>query len=148
MRIAIGFVSNSVSILSVRRVHGSSRDCGLRVEDVDLNGSIISVGRSAWEGGEQTPKAKNAVRKIGIDAELVSILRECMAQRKIGVVFRAKNENLLRESNILRRQLHPLLRRLGISEVWPSCLQTWPGVILGREQRFTSDDSPPDRSWQ
>jgi hypothetical protein len=67
VRIAIGFVSNSASILSVCRVHGSSRDCGLRVVDVDLNGSIISVRRSAWEGGEQTPKTKNAVRKIGID---------------------------------------------------------------------------------
>ena len=87
MRIAIGFVSNSVSILSVRGVRGSSRDCGLRVEDVDLNGSIISVRRSAWEGGEQTPKTKNAVRKIGIDAELVSILREHMANGRLTLCF-------------------------------------------------------------
>jgi integrase len=57
------------------------------------------------------------VRKVGIDADLVSILQKHIAQRKIGFVFRAKNENPLRESNILRRQLHPVLKRLGI----PKC---------------------------
>jgi integrase len=88
--------------------------CGLTVEDVDLNGSIISVRRSVWEGGEHTPKTKNAVRKIGIDVDILSILRKHIAQRKIGFVFRANNGNPLRESNILRRQLHPVLKRLGI----------------------------------
>lgn len=54
---------------------------GLRVEDVDLHGAIISVRRSAWEGKEQTPKTRNAVRKIGIDADLVKILREHLGPR-------------------------------------------------------------------
>jgi integrase len=148
VRIAIGFVSNSVSILSVRRVHGSSRDCDLRVEDVDLNGSIISVRRSAWEGGEQTPKTKNAVRKIGIDAELVSILREHMAQRKIGVVLRAKNENPLRESNILRRQLHPVLKRLGIPKCGLHAFRHGRVSFLVENNVSLPMISPLDRSWQ
>jgi integrase len=91
--------------------------CGLRAEDVDLDNGIISVRRSAWEGGEQTPKTKNAVRKIGIDAELVRILRKHIAQRKIGYVFQARNGSPLRESNILRRKLHPILKQLKL----PKC---------------------------
>jgi Phage integrase family len=49
--------------------------CGLRFEDVDLAKGIISVRRSAWEGGEQMPKTPNAVRKIGIDIDLEESLR-------------------------------------------------------------------------
>ena len=88
--------------------------CGLRIEDVDLERGIISVRRSAWEGGEQTPKTRNAVRKIGIDCEVVRILRDHIGNRKFGYVFQARNGNPLRESNILRRELHPILKELGI----------------------------------
>ncbi len=91
--------------------------CGLRVEDVDLDSGIISVRRAAWEGREQTPKTKNAVRKIGIDAEVVRILREHLGQRKFGYVFQARNGSPLRESNILRRELHPILKELKL----PKC---------------------------
>lgn len=91
--------------------------CGLRIEDVDMENGIISVRRSAWEGGEQTPKTKNAVRKIGIDAEVVRILRDHIGNRRFGYVFQARNGNPLRESNILRRELHPILKVLGI----PKC---------------------------
>jgi integrase len=91
--------------------------CGLRVDDVDLDKGIISVRRSAWEGSEQTPKTKNALRKIGIDGELVRILRRHIGQRRFGYVFQARNGSPLRESNILRRELHPILNRLKI----PKC---------------------------
>jgi integrase len=91
--------------------------CGLRIEDVDLDYGIISVRRSSWEGTEQTPKTKNAIRKIGIDAEVVRILREHIGRRRIGYVFQARNGSPLRESNVLRRELHPILEELKI----PKC---------------------------
>jgi integrase len=90
--------------------------CGLRIEDVDLKNGIISVRRSSWEGGEQTPKTRNAVRKIGIDAVLVGILREQIGQKKMGYVFQARNGNPLREGNVLKRHLHPVLKKLGIAK--------------------------------
>jgi integrase len=90
---------------------------GLRIEDVDSKNGIISVRRSSWEGGEQTPKTRNAVRKIGIDGVLLRILREQIGQRKIGYVFQARNGNPLREGNILKRHLHPVLTKLSI----PKC---------------------------
>lgn len=90
--------------------------CGLRIEDVDLNNGIVSVRRSSWEGSEQTPKTRNAVRKIGIDAAVSGFLREQIGQRKIGYVFHARNGNPLRENNLLKRDLHPLLKKLGIQK--------------------------------
>ena len=90
--------------------------CGLRIEDVDLKNGIISVRRSSWEGGEQAPKTRNAVRKIGNDAELVRILREPIGQKKIGYVFQTRNGNPLRQGNILKRHLHPVLKQLGIAK--------------------------------
>jgi len=59
--------------------------CGLRCEDVDLNSQIISVRRSSREGAEQSPKTGNAVRRIGIDADLVRILKEHLGWQKIRV---------------------------------------------------------------
>ena len=86
--------------------------CGLRIEDVDVRNGIISVRRSSWEGTEQTPKTRNAVRKIGIDAVVVQNLRQQIGQRKIGYVFQARNGNPLREGNVLKRHLHPILEGL------------------------------------
>src|ERR1700677_4209074 len=90
--------------------------CGLRIEDLDLKNGIISVRRSSWEGSAQTPKKRNAVRKIGIDAVLVGILREQIGQKKIGYVFQARNGNPLREGHVLKRHLHPILKKLGIAK--------------------------------
>ncbi len=91
--------------------------CGLRIEDVDLDRAIVSIRRSSWEGSEQTPKTRNAVRKVGIDADVVRFLKEQIGQRRIGTVFQARNGNPLRENNVLKRHLHPLLKELGI----PKC---------------------------
>ena len=90
--------------------------CGLRIEDVDLDNGIISVKRASWEGREQTPKTRNAVRKIGIDAVVVHYLRQQIGQRTIGYVFQCRNGTPLRENNMLKRELHPLLKELGIQK--------------------------------
>jgi len=90
--------------------------CRLRCEDVDLNSQIISVRRSPWEGVEQSPKTGKAVRRIGIDADLVRILKEHLGGRKFGYVFQSRNGHPFRESNILKRHLHPILRKLGIPQ--------------------------------
>ena len=93
----------------------SGSDLG-RIEDVDLDNGIISVKRASWEGREQTPKTRNAVRKIGIDAVVVHYLRQQIGQRTIGYVFQCRNGTPLRENNVLKRELHPLLKELGIQK--------------------------------
>jgi integrase len=72
---------------------------GLRVEDVDLANSLIHVRRSVWEGNQQSPKTKNAYRKVGIDSGLVQMLAEYLGERKTGFVFQSLKGTPLREGN-------------------------------------------------
>jgi len=88
---------------------------GLKVEDVDFANSLIHVRRSVWEGSEQSPKTKNAYRKVGIDAGLVQMLRGYLGERKTGFVFQSLNGTPLREGNTVKRHLWPVLNQLGIS---------------------------------
>jgi Phage integrase family len=63
---------------------------GLQVEDVDLANSLIHVRRSVWEGRQQSPKSRNAYRQVGIDAELVQMLRGYIGERATGYLFRSR----------------------------------------------------------
>ena len=87
---------------------------GLEVQDVDLNGGIIHVRRSVWEGARQAPKTRNAYRKVGIDAGLVTILKAYLGDRKSGYLFPTRNGTPLRLGNVVKRALHPILDEMKI----------------------------------
>ena len=89
---------------------------GLRIEtgDVDLGRKLIHVRRSVSEGKEQSPKSRNAYRWLPIDGELVSMLKAHIGDRRFGYVFQSGNGSPVRLNNILRRLLHPILKKLGI----------------------------------
>jgi integrase len=89
---------------------------GLRIEtgDVDLGRKLIHVRRSVSEGKEQSPKSRNAYRWLPIDGELVSMLKAHIGDRRFGYAFQSHNGSPVRLNNILRRVLHPILKKLGI----------------------------------
>jgi integrase len=89
---------------------------GLRIEtgDVDLGKKLIHVRRSVSEGKEQSPKSRNAYRWLPIDGELVAMLRAHIGDRRFGYVFQSRNGTPVRLNNILRRVLHPILKKLGL----------------------------------
>jgi integrase len=87
---------------------------GLHVADLDLDNCVIYVRRGVWNGKEQSPKTKNAVRQIDIDSGLADLLRPYLADRRTGRVFAARNCSPISGGNVLKRVLHPLLKRLGI----------------------------------
>jgi integrase len=87
---------------------------GLQVEDVDLANFLIHVRRSVWEGRQQSPKSRNAYRQVGIDAELVQMLRGYIGERATGYLFRSRNGSPLRGNNTVKRHLWPVLDQLGI----------------------------------
>jgi integrase len=87
---------------------------GLHIEDLDLENCVICVRRAVWNGREQRPKTKNAVREIDIDPGLAALLKQHVAGRPAGRVFEARNGSPISGNNILKRVLHPLLERLGI----------------------------------
>jgi integrase len=87
---------------------------GLHVDDLDLENCVIYVRRSVWNGRELSPKTKNAVREIDIDSGLAETLRQHIGDKKAGRVFEARNGSPISGNNVLKRVLHPLLKRLGI----------------------------------
>ncbi len=87
---------------------------GLRAEDVDFSRCILHVRRSVWDGSEQSPKSDNAYRSIDISPSLAEMLRSHLQNRTSGLVFRTRKGTPLRHSYVIRKVLHPVLKRLGI----------------------------------
>jgi len=75
---------------------------------------VVYVRRAVWNGRELAPKAKNGVRAIDIDQGLAEMLRQHLGDRKGGRVFEAKNGSPICGNNVLKRVLHPLLKKLEI----------------------------------
>ena len=87
---------------------------GLHIDDLDLDNCVIYVRRAVWNGRELSPKTRNAVREIDIDSGLADILRQHVGVKEAGRVFEARNGSPISGNNILKRVLHPLLKKLGI----------------------------------
>jgi len=88
---------------------------GLEVADIDFARSIIHVRRSVWEGQKQSPVTE---RESAIDVQpgLITMLKDYLNGRQEGLVFPSKNGKPLRNNNVLRRRLHPILQALSIRE--------------------------------
>jgi integrase len=89
---------------------------GLEVADIDFARSIIHVRRSVWEGQKQSTKSRNANRAIDVQPSLITMLKDYLNGRQEGLVFSSKNGKPLRNNNVLRRRLHPILQALSIRE--------------------------------
>jgi integrase len=87
---------------------------GLHIDDLDLDNCVIYVRRAVWNGTEQSPKTKKAVRLIDIDSGLADLLKHHLNDRRTGRVFQARNGSPISGANILKRVLHPVLQKLGI----------------------------------
>jgi integrase len=88
----------------------------LEVQDIDFTRNIIHVRRSVREAHRQSTKSRNANRAIDVQPELAAMLRSYFNGKTERLVFPAKNGGPLRNNNVLRRHLHPLLGKLGIRE--------------------------------
>jgi integrase len=57
---------------------------------------------------------QKTIREIDIDPGLADLLRQHVGDKKAGRVFEARNGSPISGGNILKRVLHPLLKRVGI----------------------------------
>jgi len=93
--------------------------CGLGVDDVDLDKSILKVWRSAWRGKLQTPKTNNAVRHFPISENLAAHIRQYLQsdwkKNPDGLLFCTKTGKPLDNYNVVTWQLKPLLTAVGIT---------------------------------
>jgi integrase len=96
-------------------------ETGLRIGEVlalrftNLEGEVLSVEKSVWEGKLNDPKSKKGTRRIPLSASLSSHLAATGHGRGTeSFIFASKRGTPLRPNNILRRHFYPLLDRLGI----------------------------------
>jgi integrase len=76
--------------------------------------SIISIEQKARRGRVETwLKTINAKRQVDLHPEVAKLLKDLIGTRKSGLLFETKSGKPLLLSNILRRHLHPALKKLG-----------------------------------
>ena len=87
---------------------------GLSVSNVSEDGTVLTVVEKAYKNEVQSfLKTKNGKRLVDITPEVGTLLWEFIGDRT-GLVFATRTGKPLSQSNILKRQLHPLLVELGI----------------------------------
>ncbi len=86
---------------------------GLHVEDLDLRRNLLLVRRSIWHGIEVTPK-NGKPRQVRLDSSTVMALSHHIGQRTSGLVFQTWTGKPLADHNVVRQNLKPLCKKLGI----------------------------------
>jgi len=89
----------------------------LGLEVKHFTGNAIKVEQEVWHGLIQAPKTENAYRTIEIDPRVAALLKSFIGSRQDGFIFRNGGGKPLHQSNLLRRDFHPLLKSLEI----PTC---------------------------
>lgn len=62
---------------------------------------------------ERRVKTVSAVRNVDLHSSIAALLREFIGDRRSGFLFRSRNGKPLSSSNVVKRHLHPALRKLG-----------------------------------
>lgn len=86
---------------------------GLQTDDIDLVNKTIRIRRTAWRGRMNSPKSAAGVRKVDISDQLAEHLKKSF--RNSILLFPDAHNQPYNCSNLLTRQLKPLLARAGIS---------------------------------
>ncbi|MGA9508697.1 MAG: tyrosine-type recombinase/integrase [Candidatus Sulfotelmatobacter sp.] len=76
--------------------------------------STISIEQKARRGRvENRVKTRSAKRQVDLDTEVAKLLKGFIGTRTSGFLFQTKNGTPLSLTNVLRRHLHPALKKLG-----------------------------------
>ena len=76
----------------------------------------ISIQQKARHGKvEKRLKTASAFRKVDLHPQIAAALKEFAGDRKYGFLFQTRTGRPLGPSNILRRHLHPALKKLGFA---------------------------------
>jgi integrase len=94
---------------------------GLRVSEAlalecrHFDGSAVEVEQAAYRSEVIKPKTKNAYRVVDLCPDVATLLKPYIGKRTTGFIFSSSRAFPMSQSNILRRELHPVLASLGIS---------------------------------
>jgi integrase len=86
----------------------------LGLECKHFDGQSITVNQSVWGTRVQTPKTQNAYRVVDLHPAISALLKAFIGDRKTGFIFQSSGGRPLSQTNLLRREFHPLLVGLKI----------------------------------
>ncbi len=89
---------------------------GLEIRHFD--GASVKVDQAVWGGRnlKVTPKGPNSYRIVDLYPDVAVLLKEFIGDRKTGFIFQTSSGKPVTQTNLLRRELHPILETLGISK--------------------------------
>jgi integrase len=78
----------------------------------------------------QDPKTPNARRTIDLHPDVADLLRQFIGNRTAGFVFQSNSGKPLNQTNLLKRELHPILATLEISKRGFHCFRRFRNTHL------------------
>jgi len=88
---------------------------GLEVgKHISNDGRTLYVRQSVWAGLTQKPKTASAVRDVDLCPALAAMLTAFIGGRTSGFLFQNASGKPFAQSNVLRRNLHPILNALEV----------------------------------
>jgi len=81
---------------------------------ISNDGRTFYVRQSVWAGLTQKPKTASAVRDLDLCPALATMLTAFIGGRTSGFLFQNASGRPFAQSNVLRRNLHPILSALGV----------------------------------
>jgi len=89
---------------------------GLEIKHIADDCLTIRVRQSVWNGRVQFPKTSNAIRDVDLHPHLAAMLRKFIGVRPARFLFQTKAGRPISPSNILNRNLHPILEGAGLDK--------------------------------
>jgi integrase len=87
---------------------------GLEVRHFD--GQSVKVDQAVWGGAVQPPKTVNSYRTVDLHPDVAALLKMFIGKRSSGFIFQTSSHKPVTQTNLLRRELHPILATLEISK--------------------------------
>jgi integrase len=107
---------------------------GLELKHLSEDCRTITIQQSCWDGTIQTPKTKNAYRQVDVCSDLARLLKDFVKDRQPGLLFANKFGEPLSQTNLARRNLHPILEKLGVEKAGFHAMRRFRATWL-RKQR-------------
>ncbi len=102
---------------------------GLKIQDINLGEAFVSVCRNVYKGHvQESPKTKRSERRVPLAASVLTALGQWMVIRPKGTEWLFPNRAGLphHDRNLIRREIDPVCKRLGIPRFgWHSLRHTF-----------------------
>lgn len=89
-------------------------------DKVNFIEGYIKIDKRVHDTTIATPKTESSIRKINLPNEVIKVLREWRLRcphSELNLVFPNENGNFLNRQNLRKRQLIPLLRKTGVTDI-------------------------------